>query len=462
MARVALFRLSLVTLGFFTIFILATFFLWFLPASSQVNPQTKNENFELTVPSPSIKVFGKAAPGGLVTIKNGNNVVGTVVADSSGNFSYAFSTVAGIHEITTYYDDPVSNRSVINAKSVSVQPQHQAEHEVYLSPTIERATPETVTQGSLIQVRGYTYAGAKVTLNIDFGSKTYMVTADGNGFYDFVINSNELVLGSHSATISSESNSEQSDVSKQINFNINPRTDSPNPSAPDLIVNPDQLPPPIPNTPGDGAIIDSNTVTITGESVPFAQINIFENGTLWGSVFADENGRWSFDYRATFTPVTFSFEACIDGRCSVLSKTITLNFKGLDEVCKPSVKLKKYRFWGLAENETFELEVKSASSDEGIVEIIWNDGTVERFDYEKNTTFIYEKSYRDKGNYNGKLRFYEGRNIEDNTCYAERYFSVHVINNAEGGFFSWLIIILIAMILYLFSRYWNRKNPKPI
>ncbi len=445
-----------------------------------------SENIELTVPQTTLTVSGKATPNALVTIKDGNSIVASINSDSAGNFSTSFTTTSGLHDISIYYTDINSNQSNINKRSISLQPQQVTTTDVFLSPTLT-LTSTVYQRGSLIQFRGYTYANSPVTLNIDYGVFSQQTVSNSQGFYEFIIDSSLLTNGAHKATTTSISGLVSSDISNETNFVIEDTEDGNSdgfgPSVPDFVVSPDQLPPPVLETPEDGSTISGDTVTINGNSVPNAQINIYENGKLIGSTFSDESGKWTFEYKATFSPVTLSFEACINGRCSVLSKSITLNFSSIDE-CKAWFELEMYRYWGVKVDETVKLDILKSSGD-GVVVVDWGDGSIEKDENNKNyvkkgeslgsrTSIVFgeefnhsaqrpksiAKKYDTAGNYNGKISF------RNDDCEQVRYFSVNVINKDSDNSslrYLWIVIILLLMLSvgHLYLRDQQKTIQKP-
>jgi hypothetical protein len=405
---------------------------------------------ELTVPDTLLRVEGFAAPNALVTIRETGNTVASVIADNTGNFQTLISRPPGIHKISLDYIDSNSTKSQTNTQTISLQPQQTYNYDVFLSPTLARGNPGSIVNGSIVQFRGFTIPDALVTLRIDYNSYKFEAVSDANGFYEFLIESSLLGDGNHVANTSVTSGVSLSDKSRSINFNVEPKSD---PSSPDIIVKPQQLSPPITSSPQDGAVIDGNEVTIYGESVPNAQINIYENNIVIGSVFSDDFGKWFFKYSANSSPVTLSFEACIDGICSVLSRTLTLNFSNLNTKCSVYFGLENYRYWGVAVNEQINIKPIDIVKN-GVFEINWGDSVVEKFSYNqlKNNDFIY--NYSSKGNFNGSITF---ESIASDNCKQTLYFSVLVSedNNNENYYnLLWLLLLIIGLLTlnYLVSK----------
>ncbi len=434
-------------LGKFVGISLATSLLCLL-AGASVFAQVKSPVVSLDVPDTTLTVQGYAAPGALVIIEEGGSNIGTVLADSSGYFTTILvSQPFGVRDLQLHYDDGESLLSSIITESISVQPQQNTTLDVFLSPTIARRTQEKVQKGSIVQISGRSTPGATIKLVLSATGPFYTTTVDATGFYEFLVDSTDLDEAMYSASVvATISGSLESSTSNMVVFVITAVDAVDDEEVPVVfIVGPDELAPPVPLTPDDGTVIDGDSVTVEGESIPNAQINIYENGQLYGSVFADSSGKWSFEYTATSSPVTLTFESCIDGVCSVLSKSITLSFTKLQQ-CSVNFELAKYRFWGIRTDEQISL-VLVDDVDSGIVEINWGDGASEKFDFRATEARSFEKSYESKGSYNGTITY----SANDNeSCEITRYFSVQVINKESSAMkFLWLVLVVVAGLLIM-------------
>lgn len=412
---------------------------------------TTGSTVELVVPDTKLTVSGRAAPGAHVSVKDGPSLVATTVADGAGNFSASITVISGIHQISTYYDDTALQRSATTSFSVSVQPQQNLPVSTFLSPTIVKGTPSPAQVGSIVQVRGYTFANSDVVLNVNHGSYTEVVQSNSAGFYEFLVDSNNLGEGIYTAFTRSSFGSEQSDISKSINFEIQNVS---GPTTPDITVSPDQLPPPIVLVPIDGAVIENDGAIIRGESIPGAQINVYENDLVIGSTLVDEFGKWSFSYTAKFTPVTINFEACVDSRCSILSRSITLSFTRLDD-CDVDFRLGEYRLWDVREGEAVSLSILEPSNGK-VLGISWGDGVVEEFDNISGPIDI-KKTYAVAGSYSGTVT------IKSDDCERTRYFTASVSNkklvNQTLRIF-WLL--LIVLLMFVMKQIVDNDRQRPI
>jgi hypothetical protein len=176
--------------------------------------------------------------------------------------------------------------------------------------------------------------------------------------------------------------------------------------------------------PIDNSVISSDRTLIEGSAAPGSQINIYENDRIVGSVFTGPDGRWSFLYIATISPVTLRFESCINDTCSVLSDSITLSFDlvlslGNPEQCQGVLDLEQYRFWDIAKGDVVTVGVNSGSPGSKVV-VDWGDGVVTEPDSIMGSK-KYFHTYTESGNYTGKV------SLTNNECSQERFFSVSVV-----------------------------------
>jgi len=431
-----------------SVFLAALFLCLFLAATPADAQQKPGVPVQVTVPDTALEVTGWAAPGALVTIRNEGITIAAVTADNSGYFARLFTAqTPGLKSISTQFSDRESVESVRSIRNVSLQPQKLNSFQFLLSPTVSIRSQTTVVQGGIAQIGGYSAADSIVQLSLSDGSK-YTATTDLNGFYRFFIPSEGLAVGDYSATViaSSSQYSGNSVRSDKVNFEIvSTPIVADNGSRPDIIVNVNQLPPPFVLSPVDGAVIEGDSTTLSGESVPNAQIVFYENGVRAGSVFADENGFWSIEYTATSSPVVLSFEACIDGFCSVLSNSITLIFTFpksliLEPVCEVVFKLEQYKFSNQSVDTATELNVLLTNGD-GVILVDWGDGTnQQKFDHSAETPSAIRHFYKSAGRYNGKITFTQG------DCSFDRYFSVDTITSNRISNNFWLLIVVIVLL----------------
>jgi hypothetical protein len=345
--------------------------------------------------------------------------------------------------------DKNSLLSTLNKNSISLQPQQDTPYNVFLSPTIQLGSQGVLRRGSLVQIRGYSIAGSLINISLDYGKTLFQTTTNAEGYYEYFIDTTQLLEGEHTITTNTIKGADLSDSSRVVTFSV--QTEEEN-FIPDIVVGPDKLPPPIVIAPEDGSTITGDTVVITGDATPGAQINVYENGKLISTVNTDKFGDWSFQYTARFSPVSLSFEACIDGRCSILSRDITLFFTGIASRCSEQFDLEEYRFWNIASNEAINLNLKSDL--EGVLSIEWGDETYEKFSKDLNGETNFSHIYRSPSTYNGTIIF------ENNDCTYTKFFSVIVSNDNSDSSFWYLLIFVASLFLGSYLAYKDRSKEK--
>ncbi len=416
-----------------------------------VSALSRSTPIQLTVPDTTLTITGYAAPGALVTFIENGSTIGTTTANAAGFYTKALPSQPILRTIDHYFTDAEGVVSRMITSSVSVASQQNTTVESYISPTITRKSAQTLQKGSIVQISGYTASNATVTLSISSQGVVQTTIADSSGFYEFLYNSSSLDTGDYTASVFGSINSPQQDSqsSDEISFTI---VDVDGPTRPDFVVSPDQLPPPVVVSPEDGSTINGNRVEIFGESVPNAQINIYENGKLYGSVFANSAGKWTFVYNAGSNKAMFHFEACLEGRCSVTSKSLTLFFEQLNLSCSTIFELAEYRYWGTMSGDEFNIDVLETSGG-GTLYIDWGDSSQEeRFSHDATRPQAYRKIYQKSGDYNGSARFVQG------DCEVIKYFSVRV-RDSDTSSIPWSILtLLVVIILFATNRYYRARR----
>ncbi len=431
--------LTMLSIGLFTVLV---GFSLTVQRSSAIQSST---DVELTIPQTRVAFSGYAAPSGLVKVVKNESIVATTVANSLGYYTTEFTHQSGVHEFELFYTDIRGVESSRSTVSISISSQQTTQKTVYLSPTISLGSQKNVSKGSVIKVFGYSAASSSVALSLDYASETFSATSDASGYYEYFLDTSRMRIGEHLLTSTVTIGTNKSASSPIVRFTVDDSS-TVNQSSPDLIVGPAVISPPVILLPEDGAVIESDSVEIIGEAPPGSQINVYQDGELYGSFFADEDGRWKFIFSPTYTPVTLSFETCVEGTCSILSRTITLSFPDLAKQCIDTPSLGDYRFWGVDTSEEVALVMNSSFA--GTIEINWGDGKVERFSYDDISSREFKNSYSKSGNYQGKILF------STDQCVYEKYFSVHVVQAEKDSRQYTFIILFIGLLIgaYLSKR----------
>lgn len=209
-------------------------------------------------------ISGTSEPGQTVEIFIDGQLVGTVMADGAGNWSYTPNSDLGdgAHSVTARVTDPVGNSADANT-SFEIEPAIVATVDI-----TEPANGDSLMT-TKPTIRGTANPGSTVSISID-GKEPVTVTADENGNWEYTPGS-PLANGSHSVTARVD------DVEDTVSFNIDlaPPTltiSSPMQSEQTMNVRPE----------------------ITGTADPGATVSVSIDGGDIVDVVADEQGNWSY------------------------------------------------------------------------------------------------------------------------------------------------------------------------
>ncbi|MEW5558968.1 Ig-like domain-containing protein, partial [Enterobacter asburiae] len=230
---------------------------------------------------PAPTFAGTAAAGTTVTVYDGDKVLGSVVADKDGNWSYTPTTnlVDGGHNITVTSTDAAGNESA---------------HSPVWDFTLDTSTtaPVIITN-TTDEISGTAEPGATITITDPSDGSESSVVADEDGNWSF--QPNPLEVGDEGATIVA------TDPAGNTNTAI---VDGPaDTTPPDNITSgvvsgsvtlTDDVAP-VTGTIADGSTTNDLRPTYAGQATAdIDHVNVYDNGVLIGSAPVDEDGRWSF------------------------------------------------------------------------------------------------------------------------------------------------------------------------
>ena len=231
---------------------------------------------------------GTAEAGATVTIREGATVVGTAVADGSGNWSVATAALAdGVHDLTATATDAAGNQSAASGGlSVTIDT---------IAPGPPPSTPDlaavsdsglsdsdNITSDTSPIFSGTAPAGASVLLK-EGATVLGTATADANG--DWTIASPVLAEGLHSITatiIDAAGNENPAAAALAVTVD----TGTPAPTITGFTEDT--------GTTGDGRTIGP-LQHLTGTAEANSTVTIFDGATPLGTAIADGSGAWSFD-----------------------------------------------------------------------------------------------------------------------------------------------------------------------
>jgi hypothetical protein len=225
----------------------------------------------------TLTLKGTAQANATVKVFDGSTQVGTVKADSSGNWSVTTAALLdGAHNFTASTTDATARTSAAStALAITIDTK---------APTAPALKTSSVVDTNHVLLSGTAEAGS--TIKVYEGSTVVGTgTAGANGSWS--ITTNGLSTGSHTLTTTA------TDVAGNISAALQSVTPvigtSPPPAAPVISAN-------ISTDSGASAtdhITNDNTLTLTGMAAANATVKVFDGTTQVGTVKADGSGNWS-------------------------------------------------------------------------------------------------------------------------------------------------------------------------
>ncbi|OKP15293.1 Ig-like domain-containing protein, partial [Serratia fonticola] len=238
---------------------------------------------------------GKAEADSIVTILDNGQVIGTVVADTNGNWTFTPGTalVNGDHDFTTTVTDPAGNTSAEGEHlkvKVDVDP-----GQVALSTLVDDVGLITgaiaqngVTDDARPTLNGTAKAGSIVTIldgsNV-LGSTT--VKADGNWSFTPAV---DLGQGAHSLSATAVDPAGNPSTSSSWTFTV----DTVKPTAPFIDSAADDVGSVQLQNLVSGSATDDSTPTLSGRAEANSTVTISDQYGVLGTAITNASGQWSF------------------------------------------------------------------------------------------------------------------------------------------------------------------------
>lgn len=403
---------------------------------NQVNAQV---GVSIGVGDTYVDIIGQTSPGAFVTIKDGEQVIGTTTADGAGAFTKRLGAqVYGIHALSVFAKTPgntVSDSALVNANFR----EHETTEVFVFLPTTISLSGNDVPPGTELLMSGETIPGGVVSVYIDQDAPL-VTMADPSGVWSLLVVPGQLAAGNHSVSVHvTASDGQQSSPTIPRFFTILAVSQSP-PAAPAAPTRPTVT------LPRDGATSTTETITVAGISEAYRQIEIWRNNRLMGSVYADDHGGWSMPLRLQPGLNEISSRACNAGVCSQFSSVIRVYYNPAE----PSgdafrLLLDKYRFdTNVAENISVAITV-SDGRPPYVYQIDWGtDGEEWISSNDNETTFTH--AYSKAGRNSGRVIVTDARGVS-----LESFFAVEVREAGDSntwqfatGFSLLALLIVIA------------------
>ncbi|MCD1124875.1 Ig-like domain-containing protein [Jinshanibacter sp. LJY008] len=246
------------------------------------------------------EINGKGEPGSTITITDNGEVIGTVIVDEKGNWTFTPDEELGEgdHSLVITETDEAGNTS---------EPSDPIDFVVDTTPPakpgigdiIDKTGDKTgsITDGGITdetkpEINGKGEPGSTITIT-DNGEVIGTVIVDEKGNWTFTPDE-ELGEGDHSLVITeTDEAGNTSEPSESIDFVVD-TTPPAKPGIDSVIDNQGDITGSISN----GSETDDTTPTFSGEGEPGNIITVIDGGKVIGTAIIDENGAW------TFTPET--------------------------------------------------------------------------------------------------------------------------------------------------------------
>ncbi|MBK0098620.1 Ig-like domain repeat protein [Erwinia sp. S63] len=236
---------------------------------------------------------GLATAGATITLYNGDQVIGTAVADADGQWSFTPAALAdgtySFHASVSNTDGSVSQTPIIVITIDTVAPAAAAGLQLSDndSGTVQPIASGGATNTTHPVLSGTAEPGSTVTVR-DGTTVLGTATVGSNGSWSFT--SPTLSEGSHSLTTTvTDPAGNTSTASDPITFTVDTQVPA---AASNVVVTDDVGASTGPLT--AGATTDDNTPTLSGNAEANSIVKIYDGSTLLGSVAVGSNGSWSF------------------------------------------------------------------------------------------------------------------------------------------------------------------------
>jgi len=233
---------------------------------------------------------GLTTAGALVTLYNGDTVIGSVTADASGQWNFTPAALTdgtyAFRADTTNADGSITPSPVLTITIDTLAPTTPADLQLTNDDGAAVAAG-SATNNNTLTLSGSAEPGSTVTVR-DGDTLLGSVTAGGDGSWSFT--TPVLTDGSHSLTATvADAAGNVSAASAPLNFTV----DTQAPEAVSGLVVTDDV--------GDstgplasGATTDDATPVLSGQAEPDSLLTIYDNGVAIGSLTVGTDGNWSF------------------------------------------------------------------------------------------------------------------------------------------------------------------------
>ncbi|MDH6150915.1 hypothetical protein OKW46_004840 [Paraburkholderia sp. WSM4179] len=241
-------------------------------------------------------IEGTAEAGSTVSVYENGKLLGTVVANGSGQWSFTPSTdlADGSHNITATVTDTVTGKVSPETAAWPVTVNTSASAPVITTVTDDvgaiqgPVAKSGVTDDARPTIQGTAEAGSTVSV-YENGKLLGTVVANGSGQWSFTPSTN-LADGSHNFTATATNPATGKVSAESTAWPVTVNTGA---SAPVITTVTDDVGP-IQGPVAKSGVTDDARPTIQGTAEAGSTVSVYENGKLLGTVVANGSGQWSF------------------------------------------------------------------------------------------------------------------------------------------------------------------------
>jgi Bacterial Ig domain/PKD domain len=413
--------------------------------------QAETSSVSIGVGDTTFTVNGFTSPSALVTISDSGSVIGTTTAASDGAYSQHFTAQPpGIHSLQVYAQDRAGQTTTPASVEVNITEHAETTVDVFLPPTIQLSTT-TVKTGEAISLAGE--AAPDTTVHIYIDSTTYAsASVDSTGYWRYTLSTVALTVGQHQLfVIAGQSGGNQSYPSAPQSFVISAPATNPIVTQPPALPAPHTPAIPIVVEPKPNSIFTISPITVDGNAEPRVRIEIWDNDTIVGSVFADDRGEWHLTIPLFEGSNAIKTRACTGDLCSDFSPTITVLFRpsGLQELLRLQLKVYSHHIHA-GESITLEGIVSHGQKPYTFV-IKWGDGTHDIITTSSDAPTFHHR-FTTPGAYNGTVT------VTDKSGGGAQLFFATQVDTSEIPFWLFGVLLLFVLPLVLLLR---RKKRHP-
>jgi len=236
--------------------------------------------------SDKVTLKGTATAGSTVKVLDGTKLVGTVTADSSGNWSFTSSALAdGSHKFSATATKSGSTSPASTAVSVVIDTAAPVAPTVALSSSTSTAKATLADSSQVAVLTGTAEANSTVKV---FDGTTQIGTATAGSTGAWTFTASNLSTGSHSFTAKAmDAAGNTGTASSAVSVTVSNPTTPTTPGAPTIATFSQDS-----GVAGD-KITNDKTLTLTGTAATNTTIKVMDGSTQVGSATTDSSGKWT-------------------------------------------------------------------------------------------------------------------------------------------------------------------------